>query len=163
MKLTLFLLVLTAMSVKAQTATFKYQFENQQSKKGHFSFVCKDSVALNFEADASAGYLGAANNPYMQATANKGPIPNGTWTITSIKNEAKAILRLTPGKDVNIKWRTGFLIHGQGEQETPEESSNGCIVLKKEYRLLLMKAFKKYHKVTVVVTNFTTGNANGNG
>lgn len=140
----------------AQTAIFKYQYENQQARAGHFSFICPQDPTLSFEADASAGYLGGSNNPYLQATANIGPIPNGTWTITAIKSESKAILRLSPGDDVAITFRNGFLIHGLGDGLSPAESSTGCIILSKDYRLKLLKAFKAYGTVTISVTNFTT-------
>ncbi len=145
-----------AATVNAQTGTFKYQYENDQAKGGHFSFSCPNDSSLNFETDASAGYLGAANNPYQQATVGKGPIPNGTWTISSVKNETLAILRLTPGTDVNINFRDGFLIHGQGENETPDQSSHGCIILQKQFRIKLQKAFKAYGPMKIIVTNFTT-------
>lgn len=74
----LFLVLLATGVAKAQTAVFKYQYENQQASGGHISFTCNQDPSLNSEADASAGYLGGANDPYLQATANIGPIPNGT-------------------------------------------------------------------------------------
>jgi len=159
----LFFLVAFKITGNAQTAVFKYQYENQQARAGHFSFKCSQDTTLNFEADASAGYLGAANNPYMQATVNAGPIPNGTWIISSIKNTDKVILRLTPEDDVNITDRDGFLIHGQGENETPAESSTGCIILSREFRQKLMKAFQNYGAIQITVTNFTTSDPTGNG
>lgn len=72
-------------------------------------------------------------------------------------------MRLTATNDVNITTRDGFLIHGQGDNESPAESSHGCIILKKEFRQKLMKAFQAYGTVTITVTNFTTSDPTGNG
>lgn len=139
-----------------QTGEFKYQYENQQARAGYFSFNCPQDSTLNFKAEATAGYLGSANNPYMQSTINVGPIPNGTWTISAIKNKDKIILRLTPEEDVSITYRSGFLIHGKSDNKTALESSTGCIIIDKAYRKILMKAFQYYGPIKISVTNFTT-------
>lgn len=117
----------------AQEAKFTYQFHSNEAKGGKFTFTASDTN-LSFEADASAGYLVASNNPYYQATKNAGPIPNGTWIIYEIKDEAKFILRLKPSDDVVIANRNGFLIHGTGQDKSAEESSLGCIILNRESR-----------------------------
>lgn len=152
----LFLIVLYVSVASAQTATFTYQFHSNEAKAGKFKFTAPDE-SLSFEADASAGYIVAANNPYYQSTKNAGPIPNGTWIIYAIKNEGKNILRLKPGSDVTITNRDGFLIHGTGADSTPEESSLGCIILDRESRKKLVIAFKKYGEIMISVSNIVTG------
>jgi hypothetical protein len=150
------LLIFSTTTSFSQEARFTYQFHNSNAKGGRLVFDAPDS-ALSFKADASAGYLVAANNPYFQATTkNMGPIPNGSWTIYEIKNESKCILRLKPGDDVTITERDGFLIHGTGKDSTPEQSSKGCIILSRPYREKLLKAFKKYGDIKIHVTNFVT-------
>src|SRR6266536_1076868 len=124
------------------SATFKYQYENDQAKGGKFVFQCPDP-SLSFESDAAAGYLVASDNPYYQTTKDKGPIPNGTWIIYAIKDESKNILRLRATEDVLITIRDGFLIHGIGVDSSPEKSSKGCIILAPEYRKKLVAAFKR--------------------
>jgi hypothetical protein len=143
-------------------ATFTYQYHNEAIRSGAFKFECSDDASLNIDKAASAGYLGAANNPYMQATKNWGPIPSGDWEIYAIKNEKLAILRLRstvliPNAPADFK-RDGFLIHGFSQNGTPESSSHGCIIIEKVERDKLMKAFKKYGIIKLKVNHITTGN-----
>ena len=147
--------ILSAVCATAQTAEFKYQYENQNARRGTFKFTC-DDPSLCFEADASAGYLAGANNPYVQQTANLGPIPNGNWSIYEVKNADLKTFRLKPVSDVAITQRSGFLIHGIGNEGTPESSSLGCIILAKAYREKLLAAFRRYGPIALKVTNFTT-------
>lgn len=120
--------------------------------------------SLSFEANASAGYLGAANNPYFQLTKNFGPLPNGTWEIYTVKNESKAILRLRPTSEVIMPtdstgrpFRDGFLIHGVGENQTADKASTGCIILDPTNRKKLLAAFHKYGVMKLTVTNIVIG------
>lgn len=147
----------------SQTANFTYQYHNEIAKGGKFKFTAPDS-SLSFEANASAGYLGAANNPYFQMTKNVGPLPNGTWLICAIKNDSKAILRLSPTEDVVMPidsngrpFRDGFLIHGVNENQTADQASTGCIILDPTNRKKLLIAFKKYGVIKLTVSNFITG------
>lgn len=147
----------------SQTANFTYQYHNETAKGGKFKFTAPDSN-LTFEASASAGYLGAANNPYFQLTKNVGPLPNGTWEIYAIKNENKAIFRLRPTNDVVMPidsngkpFRDGFLIHGVGENQSADQASAGCIILDPTNRKKLLDAFKKYGVIKLTVTNIVTG------
>jgi hypothetical protein len=155
-KLVLICLLLVGFYSQAQQARFTYQYHNEVAKGGQFSFFCLDTN-LVFEAPASAGYLEANNNPYMQATVKSGPIPSGTWEIYKVKNETKSILRLRPTDDVAITYRDGFLIHGKGDKKSAEESSTGCIILEPKYRAKLVTALKKYGKIQLIVTATTTG------
>ena len=148
--------ILSLTSLAAQEAKFTYQFHSNEIKGGKFSFTSPDGT-LSFEANASAGYLVASNNPYFQSTKNTGPIPNGTWEIFAVKNESQFTFRLRPTDDVTITTRDGFLIHGTGADSTPEESSKGCIILDRESRKKLYAAFKKYGTLKLKVTNFITG------
>lgn len=146
----------------AQEGNFTYQFHSNEAKGGSFTFTAPDTN-LAFKTDASAGYLVASNNPYYQATKNAGPIPNGTWIIYEIKDESKFILRLKPSEDVVTTHRSGFLIHGTGQDKSAEESSLGCIILDRESRKKLVAAFKKYGEIKIKVTNIVTGDPTSRG
>jgi len=154
--ITFFLLLFAALAGQAQDCTFSYQYHSNEIKAGTFTFT-DPANTLSFDVPASAGYLVAANNPYFQSTKATGPIPNGTWEIYAVKNEAKSILRLRPTADVVTSGRDGFLIHGVGEDSTPEQSSLGCIIITdRSARAKLVKAFKKYGVIKVRVKNIVT-------
>lgn len=158
----IFLVILMSagtLSSFAQRATFRYEYHPSVAKAGAFTFYDSDDKII-FHASASAGHLGAANNPYFQLTKDKGPLPNGTWEIYAVKNKDLAILRLRPTSDVAMPldkdgkpFRDGFLIHGVGDNKTPSESSTGCIILAPQYRKTLLAAFEKKGPLKVVVTN----------
>jgi hypothetical protein len=159
-----FTLVLSIFFVSAfaqeKRAVFTYEHAGAAGKSGHFSFYDENDKQL-FSTSASAGYKDDAQNPYSQGLKNKGPIPGGTWYITAIKDNGKTILRLEPGDDVLVKHRDGFLIHGFGEGNSPEEASKGCIILSKSYREILRDAFisggNKKIKIYVMPVDSSTG------
>lgn len=144
--------VLFFIKAHSQTAVFIYEYHNDQSKGGKFTFQDPNNT-YSFEASASAGHLDASNNPYVQSFRDLGPIPSGTWKIQGIKNESKAILRLAPTDDVVTNGRSGFLIHGYGEGQDAAEASTGCIILESAYRQKLMAALSKYGQFTLIVKN----------
>lgn len=163
MKIIYFITLFFSTACFAQSATFTYQYHNEIAKAGRFTLTTPDAQ-YSFEVEASAGYLGAANNPYFQLTKDLGPLPSGTWEIYAFKDQAKSILRLRPTDDVNMPndstgkpIRDGFLIHGVLENETPEEASTGCIIVAPKYRKKLGDAFKKYGVIKLSVTNIVTG------
>ncbi len=163
MKRLLYCLFLISNIAFSQTANFTYQYHNEITRGGKFKFIAPDR-SLIFEASASAGYLGAANNPYFQMTKNVGPLPNGTWEIYAVKNDSKAILRLRPTDDVVMPtdsngkpFRDGFLIHGVNENQTADQASAGCIILDPTNRKILLVAFKKYGVIKLTVANIVTG------
>lgn len=144
--------VLTFSNCFSQSAVFTYEYHNDQSKGGKFTFEDANGE-YSFTASASAGHLEAANNPYTQSFRDIGPIPSGTWKISGIKNQSKVILRLTPTDDVVTNGRSGFLIHGYGEGQDAAEASTGCIILENSYRQKLMAAFQKYGEIKLTVRN----------
>jgi len=150
-------LVFTAFSrVSGQTASFTYQYHNDQIKQGKFSFV-DPAGDLSFESTASAGYLVGADNPYYQSTKDVGPIPNGTWEIYAVANGDIYTFRLRPTGDVVTSERTGFLIHGIGKDKTIETTSKGCIIIPdRALRKKLFDAFNKYGAIRLKVTNIVT-------
>lgn len=137
----------------SQKAIFTYEYHNDQSKGGKFIFSDETHEENSFEAPASAGHLDAANNPYTQSFRDMGPIPSGTWEISSIKNESKAILRITPTDDVITNGRSGFLIHGYGQGQDAADASTGCIILENQYRQKLMAALLEYGSIKLIVQN----------
>lgn len=80
---------------------------------------------------AGVGYSGAGegrNNPALQAVANVGPIPQGSWRIGAPYNDphkGPTVLPLAPVGH-NALGRSGFLIHGDN---TTHDASTGCIIL----------------------------------
>jgi Protein of unknown function (DUF2778) len=153
--------LLVAGTLFCQTATFSYQYHSKIIKSGKFSFTCPDEQ-LSFEAQASAGYLGAANDPYRQHTKDTGPIPNGTWEIYEVSDVKLLKLRLRPTADVVTSERTGFLIHGIGKDKTIEQSSHGCIIIAdRTLRKKLVDAFQKYGTIKLTVKNIITGDGFG--
>ena len=81
------------------------------------------------------GYSGAGraastgrNNPAMQTSANRGPIPQGQWRIGPAHNrlhKGPTVMALT-AVGHNAFGRSGFLIHGDNPTNN---ASEGCIIL----------------------------------
>lgn len=145
-------LLITSITQQPQTPRLTFMYENAgiAGKSGSVQFYNKDGKQL-FDVKSSAGFNEYANNPYFQQTKDKGPIPHGEWFIKSVKDKDLAILRLEPGPDVIVGDRTGFLIHGQGENKSIEESSHGCIILEKQYREIILKHFNDNGKKPIPV------------
>ncbi|WP_232036335.1 tlde1 domain-containing protein [Burkholderia stabilis] len=91
---------------------------------------------LTHDADpvVEHGYSGRAagkNNPDMQDQLGLGPIPTGSYTISTPFEHSQAgayTMRLTPDADTDTHRRTGFLIHAD-DPAHPGPISDGCIVV----------------------------------
>ena len=86
----------------------------------------------------SVGYSGAVGfqSPLDQDIHNKGPIPQGHYTIEAPENtdtHGPYVLALTPGIDNDMFGRSGFLIHGD-KIGAPGTASEGCIILPRDVR-----------------------------
>jgi hypothetical protein len=87
--------------------------------------------------EVGSGYSGAGpgvNNPEMQAVANVGPIPEGTYTIGSAfthSHTGPISMRLEPAGTNEMHGRSGFLVHGDNATHT---ASEGCIILPRPVR-----------------------------
>ena len=113
--------------------------------------------AAGIEQPAGTGYAGhneGLNNPANEHVAgdpqrpddtNAGPLPQGEYTIGKQQDNVsrsdkdktfKASMRLTPDPHNDMTGRShddSFLIHGSNDY-TRQNSSQGCIVMKEEYR-----------------------------
>lgn len=91
--------------------------------------ITKEGIGIL--ATGYSGALDGKNNPSMQAVENRGPIPQGRYTIGPPRDTAEHgpyVLPLVPDAD-NEMWSRGeFLIHGDNV-ELPGTASEGCIVL----------------------------------
>ncbi len=75
----------------------------------------------------------AKNNPAMQSVANRGPLPQGIYSIgTALPigpgRTGKFVLPLTPDPANQMFGRFGFYLHGDNAAEN-FTASDGCIVL----------------------------------
>jgi hypothetical protein len=88
----------------------------------------------------ATGYSGAGhstvsgrNNSAMQDQPNRGPIPQGLWSIGPDSHHATkgpVVMRLAPIGHTAFG-RSGFLIHGDN---SVNDASEGCIILNREAR-----------------------------
>ena len=73
----------------------------------------------------------------MQAGADVGPIPQGTWTIIGPPNNTRYhgpyVLRWQPTPGTDTFGRSGFLVHGDSI-ESPGCASKGCVILPRAIR-----------------------------
>lgn len=85
------------------------------------------------------GYSGAGlgkNNPDMASAVGVGPIPCGTWTMTSVKdspNTGPFTIVLEPAPGTDPLGRSAFRIHGDSISH-PGTASHGCIILPRSVR-----------------------------
>jgi hypothetical protein len=88
---------------------------------------------------AGKGYSGleeCKNNPTAQADKDRGPIPQGLYTICAPHDSPKVgpyAMCLYPSADTNTFGRSDFLIHGDSV-EHPGLASHGCIILPRAVR-----------------------------
>jgi len=95
-----------------------------------------------FVAEGYSGLDEAKNNAAMQEVHDRGPIPRGLYTIGSpfdTQEHGPFVLRLTPDPANTMFGRSGFLIHGDSIQH-PGRASNGCIVLKPQFRHMIAES-----------------------
>lgn len=87
------------------------------------------------------GYAGCCkykNKPEFQSKANKGPLPQGFYTIVRHSEDDKRghgpfVLRLNPDPANEMFGRAGFLIHGDSIKN-PGGASQGCIIVARDVR-----------------------------
>lgn len=96
-------------------------------------------LVRNGEVEAF-GYSGAGdgkNNPDAQHIHNVGPIPRGTWTVTSLTigntPHGPYVLHLQPEPGTETFGRAGFLMHGDNVAH-PGTASQGCIIMPRHVR-----------------------------
>jgi RHS repeat-associated protein len=117
-------------------------------QQGHFEYDQKTGQMTHVLPDGKrvvvgTGYSGQGtglNNPSEQYTPNSGPIPQGTYTIESQRDNVTGAghklpgsMRLDPTSDTDTHGRAGFLIHGDN-QRGDHSASNGCIILPRPAR-----------------------------
>lgn len=91
------------------------------------------------------GYSGngrGKNNPSMQAAKGIGPIPQGDWAITSVRdspNTGPFTITLIARPDTKTLGRDDFRIHGDSVKN-PGTASHGCIILPRKVRELIWKS-----------------------
>lgn len=78
-----------------------------------------------------SGFGDGVNNPEMEADADVGPIPRGSWKIVAwhddYEDKGPCVAQLSP-VDQDAYGRSGFLIHGDNEA-MDRTASHGCIIL----------------------------------
>lgn len=86
------------------------------------------------------GYSGASqwkNNPNAQTLKDRGPIPEGTYTIGSVIEYTAVhgpfVLPLEPSPANQMWGRAGFLCHGDSVV-APGTASEGCIIMSRDVR-----------------------------
>ena len=76
------------------------------------------------------------NNPAFEAIQNKGPLPQGFYTIGEPIDHTRLgpfAMPLTPDMDNEMYGRGGFYIHGDNERMN-RSGSDGCIVVDPQTR-----------------------------
>lgn len=90
-----------------------------------------------FVAYGYSGHDKGVNNPDLQDVPMVGPIPKGTWQITTWIDDhphlGPCVSHLIPSPDTNVFGRSGFFIHGDNAQ-MDHTGSDGCIVLSPDVR-----------------------------
>jgi len=126
---------------------------------GVWSYVQKTGTLLRNNHPVGKGYSGfdnGKNNPDLQAVANVGPIPQGTWTIIgppfNSPEHGPYVMRLAPNKNTHTFGRNGFLLHGDSI-EAPGCGSRGCIIMPRAVRELVWQSGET---VLEVVAEFET-------
>jgi Protein of unknown function (DUF2778) len=111
-----------------------------------WTYAQKTGVLRQNSRPAGTGYSGydnGKNNPAMQAVANIGPIPQGSWTIVgppfNSSDHGPYVLRLEPDAATHTFGRCGFLMHGDSV-EAQGCASRGCIILPRTVRELIWKS-----------------------
>lgn len=104
------------------------------------SLLCWDNRTGNNVVQTS-GYSGkgdARNNPAMQFAANRGPIPQGSWTISPATRATKGPFTtpLFPTSDTFTSGRDNFLFHGDNQYGN-YSASEGCIVVGRAARQVI--------------------------
>ena len=68
-----------------------------------------------------------------QTKKDRGPIPEGKYTITNSCDKPRERCNLKPDSSNSMFGRTGFQIHGDNGKGN-QSASHGCIILKQEDR-----------------------------
>lgn len=85
------------------------------------------------------GYAGrdrGKNNPNMQSAKGIGPIPRGSWRMTSARDSLHTgafTIVLEPSPETQTCGRGDFRIHGDSIAQ-PGTASHGCIILPRAQR-----------------------------
>lgn len=82
-------------------------------------------------AQGYSGFGNGKNVPSMQADADIGPIPAGSYTIMApvdTQEHGPYVLRLEPSPANQMFGRAGFLMHGDSIDH-PGQASRGCIIM----------------------------------
>jgi hypothetical protein len=91
-------------------------------------------------ATGYSGYDIGKNNPDLQAVAEVGPIPQGSWKIVgppvNTPDRGPFMLDLIPAAETESFGRSGFSMHGDSI-ENPGNASHGDIVLPRYARELI--------------------------
>lgn len=89
-----------------------------------------------------SGFGLGLNNPALEASADIGPIPAGTWTISDwfilpYEDKGPLVAHLTPSSGFTT--RSGFLIHGDNKAQD-HTASHGCIIASYSVRKQLFQS-----------------------
>jgi hypothetical protein len=80
------------------------------------------------------------DNPAGQGDVDRGPIPQGDWTIGPFFDDpggkGPVVCHLTPCVDTVTFGRSGFMIHGDN-RESNHSASEGCVILSHTLRCLI--------------------------
>lgn len=97
------------------------------------------SGEISRDSFSAVGYSGqpeCKNDPTKCGIHNKGPIPQGRYTIgqpIDTKTHGPFVLPLTPAAANEMYGRSGFLIHGDSVVH-PGTASEGCIIMPRNVR-----------------------------
>lgn len=126
-----FFLLLTSLRINGQIecrAIFSYSGTGNSCGIGTFTLYDNLGMLVMDNEKASSGNTWAANNSEYVSFEDIGAIPPGKYRIT-IKDTVKNIFFLRPLDKTKMYKRSGFLIHGFKNDQSPEAASKGCIIL----------------------------------
>jgi len=106
----------------------------------------------NWVADGYAGHGDGVNNPDMQNVEMVGPLPQGRYTIGSLRKDGRHmgpfVMFLDPAPENEMYGRSAFYIHGDNGKGD-NSASNGCIILPRAVRFLISESGDNQLEVTV--------------
>lgn len=118
-----------------------------------FTYSQSTGILSHCGEPVGKGYSGhgeGLNNPKLQMVHNLGPIPQGVWEIGQFfddKHLGPCVAALKPISQ-DIFGRGGFFIHGDNKSVN-HSGSDGCIILSRVLRELIMNSNEKHLTVTI--------------
>lgn len=135
--------------VASLTPAFAQVKYNYSQSSGQFSGGSLPANTHGYSGNNNTIPIVGRNNPAAQSIPNTGPIPQGTYNVSSCNNsKGPNTAVLTPAPGTATHGRSGFLIHGNNSQNN---ASQGCIVVPPQARQTICNQVNNGQAVQVKV------------